>query len=73
MLLPQFELLQQWCEEARIHWTAPQFMVHNHKVADFLKAQVAIVNEHLPAYKRIGNIHLLHEAWTAEAGELTPT
>lgn len=73
LVLPQFGLLEQWCKEEQVHWTAPQFMVHNHKVIAFLREEVTKVNADLPAYKQIGNIHLLHEAWTAEAGELTPT
>jgi long-chain acyl-CoA synthetase len=73
LLLPQFGLLKQWCKEEGIHWTAPQFMVHNHKVEAFLREEVERINQQFPAYKQVGNIHLLHDAWTAEAGELTPT
>ncbi len=73
LLLPQFGLLRQWCEAQNIHWTAPQFMVHNHKVEAFLREEVAKANAAFPPYKQVGNIYLLHEPWTAEAGELTPT
>lgn len=73
LLLPQFGLLKQWCKEEGIHWTAPQFMVHNHKVEAFLRGEVERINQQFPAHKQVGNIHLLHDAWTAEAGELTPT
>ncbi len=73
LLLPQFELLYQWAQEEQIHWTAPQYMVHNPKVMDFLRQQVREANRHLPAYKQVGNIHLLYEPWTAASGTLTPT
>lgn len=73
LILPQFALLRQWCELHNVHWTAPQFMVHNHKVIGFIQEQVAQVNTDLPPYKQIGQIHLLHEPWTAEKGDLTPT
>jgi len=73
LVLPQFGLLKQWCKEEGIHWTAPQFMVHNHKVEAFLREEVERINQQFPAHKQVGNIHLLHDAWTAEAGELTPT
>jgi long-chain acyl-CoA synthetase len=73
LVLPQFTLLRQWCEANNVHWTAPQFMVHNHKVIGFIQEQVAEVNATLPVYKQVGQIHLLHEPWTAEKGELTPT
>ncbi|MEQ8705688.1 MAG: long-chain fatty acid--CoA ligase [Phaeodactylibacter sp.] len=73
LILPQFGLLKQWCEAHNVHWTAPQFMVHNHKVMGFIQEQIATVNAQLPHYKQIGQIHLLHEPWTAASGDLTPT
>jgi len=73
LILPQFGLLKQWCEAHNVHWTAPQFMVHNHKVVNFMQEQMAIVNAQLPHYKQVGQIHLLHEPWTAASGDLTPT
>ena len=73
LIMPNFSLLQSWCEENNIHWTAPQFMVHNHKVEQFMEGEVNRINEGLPGYKRIRNFHLLHQPWSAEAGELTPT
>lgn len=73
LVMPNFNLLKSWCEEHDIHWTAPQFMVHNHKVAQFMEEEVKRINEGLPAYKRIRAFHLLHEPWSAETGELTPT
>lgn len=73
LILPNFTLLQRWCAENGIHWTAPQFMVHNHKVDQFMAEEAEKANQALPGYKRIRNFHLLHEPWTAETGELTPT
>ena len=73
LILPHFNLLQSWCEENDIHWTAPQFMVHNHKVEQFMAQEVERINEGLPSYKHIRNFHLLHQPWSAETGELTPT
>ncbi len=73
LILPNFTLLQSWCEENDIHWTAPQFMIHNHKVEQFMAEEVEKANQALPGYKRIRNFHLLHEPWSAETGELTPT
>ncbi|NRA49438.1 MAG: long-chain fatty acid--CoA ligase [Phaeodactylibacter sp.] len=73
LVLPQFNLLQQWCEANNVHWTAPQFMVHNHKVMGFMQEQVLQLNEQFPPYKQIGQIHLMHEPWTTSGGDLTPT
>ncbi|MCB0565956.1 MAG: long-chain fatty acid--CoA ligase [Phaeodactylibacter sp.] len=73
LVMPNFNLLQSWCAENDIHWTAPQFMVHNHKVVQFMAAEIEKASVDLPGYKRIRNFHLLHEPWSAETGELTPT
>lgn len=73
LILPNFTLLQRWCEENGIHWTAPQFMVHNHKVEQFMAEEAARINQGLPGYKWVRNFCLLHKPWTAESGELTPT
>lgn len=73
LVLPHFGLLRQWCEANEVHWTAPQFMVHNHKVMAFMQSEISAVNTQLPKFKQIGQIHLLHDPWTAEAGDLTPT
>ena len=35
--------------------------------------EVNRINEDLPNFKRIRNLQLLSEGWTAETGELTPT
>lgn len=73
LIIPNFTALQQWCEEQGVHWTAPPYMVHNHKVLKFMEQEIAGINEGLPSHKRIRNILLLPEAWTVESGELTPT
>ncbi len=73
LIIPNFTALQRWCQEQGIHWTAPAYMVHNHKVLKFMEQEIAVINEGLPGHKRIRSILLLPEAWTVEAGELTPT
>ncbi len=73
LILPNFIMLRNWCEENGIYWTAPQFMVHNHKVELFIAEEIARINQGMPGYKCIRNFHLLYEPWTAESGELTPT
>ncbi|MCB0569289.1 MAG: long-chain fatty acid--CoA ligase [Phaeodactylibacter sp.] len=73
LLLPNFEALEQWCREHKVHWTAPAYMVHNNKVQQLMDEVLRQANETLPSHKRIRNYHLLSEPWTVETGELTPT
>ncbi|MBK7409966.1 MAG: long-chain fatty acid--CoA ligase [Saprospirales bacterium] len=73
LLLPNFELLELWCIENQVHWTAPQFMVINPKVEKFYQALIDEINEELPNHEKIRQFLLLHENWTVEQGQLTPT
>jgi long-chain acyl-CoA synthetase len=73
LIVPHFPSLRHWCAENDIHWTAPQFMVHNHKILQFFQQEIDRLNEELPRHKQIRAFHLLHQAWTVSKGELTPT
>lgn len=73
LIVPNFELLQTWCEQEHIHWTAPQFMVYNIRVRARYQQEVDELNESLPGYQRIRDFVLCHQDWTVESGELTTT
>ena len=73
LIVPCFPILKRWCVENEVHWTAPQFMVLNPKIVQLLNDEINKINEALPSYQKIRNFHLLHQAWSVESGELTPT
>ncbi len=73
LIVPYFSLLEKWCARENIHWTSPQFMVHNIKVAALLKNEIDQRNETLPNYKRVRNFTLCHKEWTTETGGITST
>ena len=73
LVVPCFPILKQWCEENNVHWTGPQFMVLNPKVVQFMDQQIEKMNEELLKHEQIKKIHLLHQEWSEEEGELTPT
>ncbi len=73
LIVPNFEILQAWCKQEHIHWTAPQFMVYNIKVRARLQQEVDTLNEELPNIERVKNFVLCHQDWTVESGELTTT
>ncbi|MCU0357098.1 MAG: long-chain fatty acid--CoA ligase [Cyclobacteriaceae bacterium] len=73
LIVPDFELLQAWCAQQSIHWTAPEFMVYNIKVRAQLHAEIDRLNEELPNYQRVKDFVLCHQDWSVETGELTAT
>jgi long-chain acyl-CoA synthetase len=73
LIVPNFELLEKWCEQKGIHWTSPQFMVHNIKIREVVHHEIDRLNESLPGFQRIRDFVLCHQEWTVENRELTNT
>jgi long-chain acyl-CoA synthetase len=74
LIVPNFNQLETWCAENKIHWTAPQFMILNPKIQKFYRAEVERINETLlGSVEKIRAFKLLYEPWTTENGLLTPT
>ena len=73
LIVPHFEILKSWCEEQDIHWTSPQFMIHNIKVRAKFQEEIDKLNNELPNIERIKNFVLCHQDWSIENGEITPT
>lgn len=73
LILPNFHILELWCAENQVHWTSPQFMTMNPKVEKLFQSVVEEVNAALLPHEKIRNFLLVHEDWTVESGNLTPT
>jgi long-chain acyl-CoA synthetase len=73
LLIPNFYRLKEWCDEHKIHWTAPQYMVINPKVEAFFKTLVEDLNKELEGVEQVKKFHLLFQEWNVTSGELTPT
>jgi long-chain acyl-CoA synthetase len=74
LIIPNFETLQTWCAENKVHWTAPQYMVLNNKVEKLFRQELERLNEdRLGMIEKVRTFKLLHEPWTPENGLLTPT
>jgi long-chain acyl-CoA synthetase len=73
LIVPHFEMLESWCAQEGIHWTAPQFMVHNIKVRAKFQEELDRLNDELPNFERVKNFVLCHQDWTVESGEITAT
>jgi long-chain acyl-CoA synthetase len=74
LLVPDFQQLEAWCADNKVHWTAPQYMVLNPKVEKFFQQEIEKINDaRLGTIEKIKVFRLLFEPWTAENGLLTPT
>lgn len=73
LIVPHFEILRSWCDDEGIHWTAPEFMIHNIKVINKFQAEIDKLNESLPNFKQITGFVLCPKDWSMENGEITHT
>ncbi len=73
IVVPHFQLLKSWCEEQGIHWTSPQYMVHNIKVVKKYQEEIDRLNEALQGHERVKKFILSDVEWTVENKELTTT
>lgn len=73
LIVPNFEIVKNWCLQQHIHWTAPQYMIHNIKVRAKIQQEINSLNEELDNFERVRNFVLCSEEWTVDGGELTPS
>ncbi len=73
VLVPNFIHIKEWCRMHKVHWSSPEYMVHNIKVQGLLQQEIDIVNDRLPNFKRVRKFHLDPEEWTEDNGMLTST
>lgn len=74
LIIPEFALLENWCRDNKVHWTAPQFMILNPKVEKLFRQEIEQINEtRLGTIEKIRKFQLGYQPWTPENGLLTPT
>ncbi len=74
LIVPNFSALETWCQDNKVHWTAPQYMILNPKIEKFYRQEIDRINaEKLGTVETVHTFQLLHEDWTPENGLLTPT
>jgi long-chain acyl-CoA synthetase len=73
LIVPDFKALELWAQQNKVHWTSPQYMVHNPKIEKLIRKEIDQVNQNMESAERIRAYTLLHELWTPENGLLTPT
>jgi len=71
LIIPDFDVLKRVCEEKHIHWTAPEYMVHNTLVMQYFREILDHLD--LQTHERIEKFILLADSWTPENGMLTAT
>lgn len=73
LLVPNFELVEIWCEQHAVLYTSPEYMVHNIKVRELFDTEIDRLNQEVASHERIRNYVLCPQDWTVENGEMTAT
>ncbi|MBK8879871.1 MAG: AMP-binding protein [Haliscomenobacter sp.] len=73
LIVPDFPILEQWCKNNGIHWTAPPYMVLNLRIQRLFESEIEKINLEIPKFEQIEAFKLLPDPWTETQGELTPT
>lgn len=73
LIVPNFNILKEWCLGKEVHWTSPTYMVHNIRIQEKFAQEVELINKDLPYFKQIRNFVLADEEWTVENKLLTST
>ncbi len=71
LIIPHFDGLKKVCAEKNIHWTAPEYMIHNTLVLQMYRD--LLDNFGLHSHERIEKFILLSDTWSPENGLLTAT
>jgi len=69
LIIPHFDGLKRVCAEKNIHWTAPEYMIHNTLVIQMYRD--LLDNLGLHSHERIEKFILLADTWSPENGLLT--
>ena len=73
LVLPSFAFLKDWCALKEIPYTTPAEMVKDERVIARIQQEVDEVNTGLGHWEQVKKVALLHEDWSVEGGEFTPS
>ncbi len=73
LILPNFQLLHDWCSQNKIHFRDNPELVKIPQVVEKIQKEVNAINKTLGTHEQISRVRLVHEEWSSLTGELSPT
>ncbi|MEC4726315.1 long-chain fatty acid--CoA ligase [Shewanella sp. D64] len=73
LIVPAFEALESWAKEKGIHYESPMELLRNSRVIELFEQRLKTLQSDLAGFEKIKKFTLLPEAFTMEAGLITPT
>lgn len=73
LLVPDFNFLHNWCTIHNVSYRDNQELIENEVIVKRIQREVDKYNLTLDHIAQIKEFRLVHESWTPETGELSPT
>ncbi len=73
LILPNFELLHDWCAQNKIHFHDNDDLIKQPEVITKMKKEVNEINKILGTHEEIKRFRLVSAEWSPNSGELSPT
>ncbi len=73
LIVPAFETLEAWAKEKGIHYESPIELLRNNRVIEHFEQRLKTLQSELAGFEKIKKFTLLPEAFSMEAGLITPT
>ncbi|ACA89109.1 AMP-dependent synthetase/ligase [Shewanella woodyi] len=73
LIVPAFETLEVWAKEKGIHYESPIELLRNNRVIEHFEQRLKTLQSELAGFEKIKKFTLLPEAFSMEAGLITPT
>lgn len=73
LIVPDFDMLESIAKKLGINFSRISELTDNDVIHNFFESEIDVLQKHIAKYERVRKFALLHEAFTIESGELTPT
>ncbi|HNW76728.1 MAG TPA: AMP-dependent synthetase/ligase [Bacteroidales bacterium] len=73
LIVPNFDYLLSWCQAKNINVVSFERMLKNPRVIHRIREEVQKYNQSLGQTEKIKKFRLIHEEWSVQTGELSPT
>ena len=73
LISPNFNFLHDWCARYKIHYRDNLELIGIQQVISRFQREVNAINSSLGVYEQIKRFRLVHEEWSPQTGELSPT
>lgn len=73
IVVPNFNYLHFWASKYKIHFRDNEELIGNEKVKERIQHEIDRINAKLAPHERIKRYRIVHDEWSVQSGELSPT